>query len=215
MRTTLLQLVLLITLVLSAAGIGIFTTVCINFESLGPLSEVWGGVMFCVLAAPVSLFWLRALGKLEKQEQRRPVLYVSDMIMMSLAVAACFTGVKLGVSDQDFIHYGILSSLALLAALLLALMHASRRGFSRGLPRVLHALSTTLLLLGAGGAGVFVFFSLILLSIGGLNRALDVLVEERLRPIYYSGILGVGALLCAFVLRRWAQREFQNHNEPQ
>lgn len=157
--------------------------------------------------APAAVFWLWRQERRRRtaQPQRRAQLFTTDLLTVSFVMAAFLLLVE-RFAPNDFARYGIAGGGALLFAMLLALLRASRCGYLSGTPRAAYALGLAASLLGAGGAGLLVFFLLLGIGIGQLGDVLNWLTLQGLN-VLRAGVGGVVALVLGQALLYWAQRK--------
>jgi uncharacterized BrkB/YihY/UPF0761 family membrane protein len=144
----------------------------------------------------------------------RPQFYLADLMVVSLVLAIVLTIVK-HQSRDNFIKYAVLIGLAVTAAMLLALLNASRRGFHRGPSRGMYATGSVLTLFGLGGAALLLFFILLVLIVetgsSGPVRAIERLNEMLFynndwKRVTWFGVAGAISLAIGLVLCAQARR---------
>ena len=203
-------------LALGASGLGFGLALLLQAGERPAELRLW--LVVCAGVAVVALFWLRAVEARRLAADRRgnPQLFVSDLLTVSLAMGCHFAAVRTWAAHH-FLKLGLVGGAALLAAMILSLLNASRRGFLRGPERAAYAVGSVAALLGLGGAALITSMSMLALCIGELGGYCEWLLESEGprdggRGVLYAGLLGFAGLaaglsLCGWARRRRGQRE--------
>jgi hypothetical protein len=159
--------------------------------------------------------WLRVLEtrRSAADPALRPQVFLSDLLTVSLVMGGYFAIVQTWAAHL-FMVFGVLGGTGLLAAMILSLLNASRRGFLRGPERAAYAVGSVAALLGLGGAALLTSMSIFALCLGEFRGFCDWLVEGvgsrgpggGGRGVLYAGLLGFAGLAAGLVLRGWARR---------
>lgn len=180
---------------LGSAGISLYVSFVVGDLSRGLTSGGWlAWPAFCVLALIAGLAGLRVQYRRRRTSNLKAQLYTTDLLTVSVGIALYFLIIR-SVS-LSFFQFGIFGGLAVLLATILALLSASRNGFTRGPGRVLFALGSILRLLGAGGVATFTFFILLVLTVDSIRigfwRCLEMVLNYSYYPPAFRGIAWAG-----------------------
>ena len=213
-----------ILLAVGAAGLSFFVCVCITDSSALPsIGAFWW--TWPISCAAVVLYggWRLVAAARRQVHPGRPQLYVSDLLIVSLLLAL-FLAIVRPLAPENFYLHGVFGGAAVTAAMVLALLNASRRGYTGGAPRGLYAAGSVLTVFGLGGVGLLLFFCIIVpvseAPRMGLSQAAEELVDvlfssgSRWHSVGISGIAGAIALVIGRGLCMLARKSQQSRETP-
>lgn len=184
-------------LLLAAGTGGLYFFVVICFEATPMRWSLWYlWPPACILALIYAVWRLRRIEASEHAAtpRRRPQLTMIDLVIVSFTMALFLAIVSMNDPDE-FVRVGIWGGGALLAAMILALLRASRLGYHRGLQRAGYSIGTVLTLLGIGGVGLLLFLCIFATLLGEFSEFSRWLTREgRGMRVSVTAILGALAL---------------------
>ena len=192
-----MRFVLWILMATAAAGFAICMKIFVNSVGIGkpPLN-------FCVVAGTCAIATPFMTWRVFKYEQNRhdrskdsrPQLYSSDLIIVTF-VMGTFFAVARSIAPQEFIHYAFWGGSALLGAILLSLLRASRRGHLSGIGRAAYTLGNVLTIIGIGGIAVFLFIIIIFCSLDHSRKLIDLITSVDFLEFRHAGGYGSISLI--------------------
>lgn len=196
--------------VLMAIGVPSLVFFGIAFSTRGAAFTLGMWCLWPVCSFAAMAFGIYDLRRMERQRAvkegaRSPQLFMTDLLTVSMVIAV-YLAVVQAAYPAHFVTYGLWGGGALLCAMVLGLLHASRRGFMKGMERSAFALGSLLTLLGLGGAGLLGFFVVFACCIGEITGVCNWLLYNEGRRVLTVGLAGAAALVAGIFLRAAAAR---------
>jgi hypothetical protein len=139
-----------ILLALGTAGITFEVLMLYLSAQHGPgyFARTWSWCTLSAGAIAVSLMMLHRLHQIsDESPDYSQQLYMGDLLTISFAVALFLSAAK-NIFPEEFLRYGASSAGVIAMAMVLALLRASRKGYSAGMARGIYAIGCVLSVLG-------------------------------------------------------------------
>ncbi|MCZ7648940.1 MAG: hypothetical protein M5U26_27400 [Planctomycetota bacterium] len=165
---------------------------------------VFGALLAVAALASWRLMVLEARRRRAERDLKAQ-LFTTDLLAGSFLVAGYFAGF-LALYEPNFVPYGVLGGAAWAGALVISLLHASRRGHFRFRPRWAFALGYALSYLGLGCASLLAFYCLVTPLFTSWAVFLQRLTDYETAPLRIAGFYGALGLLAGQGLLWWVRR---------
>ena len=184
-------------------------------------------------AGPIDISWFQAVFRFHIKDNRararpkamalalpgskgdlRGQLFTADLVTGSFAMALYFA-VFQAIAAEYFVPYALWGGGVVLAAMLLALLRASRLGLHAGRQRAAFALGSTLAMLGLGGCAPLLFLVLVYSLFNSFDAFLLIFRMPISQPMNHAALYGAMALVAGQGLMAWARwRQGKMNQEP-